>query len=962
MRRTVQTTTCCTFILVYICILLNFFETFSSSSIIFTHAFQKYQWKSCHYQSYSTMSYGCNDKKRKNDLSSIPMSSSGSGGCSSSSDSPSTSNGSSKMPLLMRLSFVPPTMQNNGMFWNKFMFSSRSIGGRYSSGNAPSDDNKKEGNYYQPRNEYNQLQRQSSRSALTASWRNSFHAPDAQPQPQPQQNGKISKEESIPSLHSKECKDDVVVSLPPTVKHPKRFHNMTSKEILRRRWRAMRIMKRVKERSLSWNFRKVDKNHLGGRRVDGHDDGNVVLLDDEEKPKEKQTKIKYMENNALDLVTNSTSTSTITSNYYNSSRNHISGIRNGIKGEKQKRENNGKKKNKEVENIIVTNVQQLREAVLDRGVELKSIEFQNVSFVPRNPPNQTQTSKRWSIASTPSAMKSKAKGNSPNRRSIAWDHPVLQLIEMRSKTNSKPGARAVNDTATLALSIEGGGMRGAVSAGMASAIAVLGLSDVFDCIYGSSAGSVVGAYMVSRQMCIDVYTDVLTTAKSKFVSKGRLASSLATNLIDTRVLNNTVVFSKYISPAMNISFVLDGIMCPMGGLRPLDLEKFRINDQRQPLRVVTSTVRQGKMETHCLGSQTMDFFDKIDNETGQVVERATTMMNSNKKDRHGFFACLETSMLVPAATGPPLPLLRNKDAHLNITTKCFDAFCYEPIPYRSAVEEGATHVLVLKTRPDGSPIGTKPGLFERVFAPMYFDSNGMPQVSKYFENGGQQYIYVEDYLTLDQGRDHKVNESDAQSLKGVPVPPPKILYGVERDEEAERLAKNRDGWKRAHLYPLAVAEGKPELSTLSVDQDEVLEGVSLGFAEAFDLLAPLANVELNSHLNGDRVAELLFSHVGTETNVLEVQVPVPGDLILESEEHCQVQNCNTCCTNTMEEKVARDLRSAYFMHELEILRESAQDPCPIRDASELLDSLPGFHRGRMMSLSKGLHRLKQNRD
>jgi Predicted esterase of the alpha-beta hydrolase superfamily len=632
----------------------------------------------------------------------------------------------------------------------------------------------------------------------------------------------------------------------------------------------------------------------------------------------------------------------------------------------------GKKK---VETTLVTNVQELREAVLDRGIELKNIEFQNVSFVPRSSSSNnnttfTQKNKKWTppIISTSKKVKPKFDPTaSPNIHvnstisqvmSSSWDnHPVLELIEMRSKTKSKPGLRAVNDTATLALAIEGGGMRGAVSAGMASAVAVLGLSDVFDCIYGSSAGSVVGAYMVSRQMCIDVYTDVLTTAKSKFVSKGRLASSLATNLIDTRVLNKTSTFSKYVSPAMNISFVLDGIMCPRGGLRPLDLEKFRINDQQQPLRVVTSTVRQGKMETHCLGSRNMDFFDKVDNETGAVLERATTMLNS--KDRHGFFACLETSMLVPAATGPPLPLLRNKDAHLNVTTRCFDAFCYEPIPYRSAVEEGATHVLVLKTRPDGSPIGTKPGLFEKVFAPMYFDSNGMPQVSKYFENGGQQYIYVEDYLTLDQGRDHVVDEREPETIDGIPVPPPKILYGIQRDKEAEHLATNRDKWKRAHLFPLALAEGKPELSTLSVDQEEVLQGVKMGFAAAFDLLAPLANVELNSHLNGDRVADLLFSHVGTSVNVLEVPVPIAGDLILESGESCRVTNCQTC-TKTMEQKVARDLRSAYFMHELEVERES-QQPCPIRDASELLDSLPGFHRGRMVSLSKGLHRLKENR-
>ena len=136
----------------------------------------------------------------------------------------------------------------------------------------------------------------------------------------------------------------------------------------------------------------------------------------------------------------------------------------------------------------------------------------------------------------------------------------------------------------------------------------------------------------------------------------------------------------------------------------------------------------------------MDFFDSVHDETGQVLDQATTMLNSDKK---GLFACLHTSMLVPAATGPPLALLQNKDANLNITTTCFDTFCYEPIPYRSAVEEGASHVLALKTRPDGVPIPTKPALFEKAFGPMHFDKHKLPEVSKYLQVGGQQYIYIQ---------------------------------------------------------------------------------------------------------------------------------------------------------------------------------------------------------------------------
>lgn len=593
--------------------------------------------------------------------------------------------------------------------------------------------------------------------------------------------------------------------------------------------------------------------------------------------------------------------------------------------------------------ITVTNVHELRDAVFNQDIELKDIEFLNASFIPK--------------ATAPTNANTKNSNQEPESEHNPLNHEVIKLIEKRVKSGSKPGARGPHDDAILALSMEGGGMRGSVSAGMASAIAVLGLSDAFDTIYGSSAGSVVGAYMVSRQMCIDVYTDVLTTAKTKFVSKQRLASSLATNFIDHRVLNTTAL-SNFVSPAMNISYVLDSIMCPEKGLRPLDVETFKVNDQRQQLRVVTSTVRDGKMETHCLGSRTGDFFDDVDNETGEVLERATTMVEledrhdnrrgSKRREsstlRHGLFACLETSMLVPCATGSPKPLLRNKDAHANITTRCFDAFCFEPIPYRSAVAEGATHVLALKSRPDGSPIGTKPGLFEKYFAPTYFDSNDMPEVADYFENGGQQYVYTEDYLTLDEGK-------LATGPEGVLVPPQKILYGVERDEEAEGLIANRQDWKRAHLYPLAVPEGKPELSVLSVDEDEVLEGVRHGFAAAFDILAPIANVQLNPHLNGERVSELLFSSADTSTNVLEEPVHTAGDIIMEKNEDDDEVSDLKHHIKMREDKKVGNLKE-------DVTAET--DPCPKRDALELLNSLPGFHQNKMESLSRGLYKIKHS--
>jgi len=91
-------------------------------------------------------------------------------------------------------------------------------------------------------------------------------------------------------------------------------------------------------------------------------------------------------------------------------------------------------------------------------------------------------------------------------RSLVARNPVLQLVRDRAVAGSVPGQRQAHDHAHLALSIEGGGMRGCVSSGIAAAIALLDLLPAFDSIHGASAGSIVGAYAVSQQMCVDVYT------------------------------------------------------------------------------------------------------------------------------------------------------------------------------------------------------------------------------------------------------------------------------------------------------------------------------------------------------------------------------------------------------------------------------------------------------------------------
>jgi predicted patatin/cPLA2 family phospholipase len=76
-------------------------------------------------------------------------------------------------------------------------------------------------------------------------------------------------------------------------------------------------------------------------------------------------------------------------------------------------------------------------------------------------------------------------------------HPVVQTILRRREEGSRPGERS--DGRRVALVIEGGGLRGVVSAGMATAIEQLGLRDAFDELHGASAGAFNAAFLLAGQ-------------------------------------------------------------------------------------------------------------------------------------------------------------------------------------------------------------------------------------------------------------------------------------------------------------------------------------------------------------------------------------------------------------------------------------------------------------------------------
>ena len=73
---------------------------------------------------------------------------------------------------------------------------------------------------------------------------------------------------------------------------------------------------------------------------------------------------------------------------------------------------------------------------------------------------------------------------------------MLRALAARHRAGSQPLAR--DDGLRIALIIEGGGMRGIISAGMALTLDELGLVPAFDTVYGASAGAITGAWLLSR--------------------------------------------------------------------------------------------------------------------------------------------------------------------------------------------------------------------------------------------------------------------------------------------------------------------------------------------------------------------------------------------------------------------------------------------------------------------------------
>ena len=208
-----------------------------------------------------------------------------------------------------------------------------------------------------------------------------------------------------------------------------------------------------------------------------------------------------------------------------------------------------------------------------------------------------------------------------------------QVILDRLADGSKPGARG--DDFTLALAIEGGGMRGVVSAGMLVALEQLGITGCVDLVVGSSAGALAGAFFVDGRAVkgsVLFYTEL---HEEPFLDRSRLLKREA---------------------ALDLDYLVDTAAVSRG------LDFTAIATSPIPLYATVAPTNPSSVIRHF----------RVDGSADRVA------------------SILKATASLPVLAGSAKQI---GDDHY------VDGGLHEQIPWRTAASLGATHVLVLPSKP-----------------------------------------------------------------------------------------------------------------------------------------------------------------------------------------------------------------------------------------------------------------------
>ena len=225
-------------------------------------------------------------------------------------------------------------------------------------------------------------------------------------------------------------------------------------------------------------------------------------------------------------------------------------------------------------------------------------------------------------------------GGSPvllRRRAQDVTDPVLRVVLERVEARSRPRDR--DDEHVVCLAVEGGGMRGAVSAGMCVVLEAAGVVDAFDRIYGVSAGALNG----------------WATA----VGQAALSATHYQDAVSGRVINRARPLRG--RPLVDFDLLFEELI---GARKPLSFERLASGPEFRALATSLETLSLRVLARFADGEEVLN--------------------------------AVRASASLPRLGGAA-PVFRG--------ARMADGGLIEPIPFETPIAEGATHVLVLRTRP-----------------------------------------------------------------------------------------------------------------------------------------------------------------------------------------------------------------------------------------------------------------------
>lgn len=239
-----------------------------------------------------------------------------------------------------------------------------------------------------------------------------------------------------------------------------------------------------------------------------------------------------------------------------------------------------------------------------------------------------------------------------------YDGSVTNKVLQLLRERSRQGSAPGRrgDSARLALVIEGGSSRGAYSSGMTVTVEQLGLLPLFDAVYGSSAGALNAAWLLCERA-----EKTMHAWWDPVIMRGTIDPRRALRrqpVVDTRYLVHTV-YTEVVF--MGFQEILD------------------------------SPVEFHPLATDALTGESTDLRPFIrDQASLQAALRATTAM--------------------PFMAGQPVEIAGRRYV---------DAGVSESVPVRTALAQGATHVLALRTKRSDEQ-STPPSRAERWFMSRWF--------------------------------------------------------------------------------------------------------------------------------------------------------------------------------------------------------------------------------------------------